>query len=98
MTSFTPVPYEFREMLSEELDKQRSGKVFYFDGQNRLECAEGKLIRLTEEASGMFLLFDNGHQIRIDRIITLLGRPGPAYTEYDALGNTCMECHGGYDL
>lgn len=97
ITSYSPVSWDYREVIQEEMDKKTTGKIFFF-------CQEGicedqgvvtELVDLVGE--GMFIILDNGNKIRIDRIITLFGKPGAAYDEYDAYGNTCMECHGGDD-
>ena len=47
---------------------------------------------------GIFITLDTGSAIRIDRIITLYGKPGAAFDEYDAFANQCLSCTGGYDL
>lgn len=39
-------------------------------------------------------MLDNNEHIRIDRIITLFGKPGAAYDEYDAFANACLNCAG----
>ncbi|WP_240452744.1 hypothetical protein [Sphingobacterium sp. xlx-130] len=39
---------------------------------------------------------DNDYRIRIDRIITLFGKIGAAYDEYNQYANSCMDCTGGY--
>jgi hypothetical protein len=49
------------------------------------------------KGEGMFILLDSGTRIRIDRIITLFGKPGAAYDKYDAFANACMDCMGGYE-
>jgi len=97
--SFTPVPYEFREVIAEEIAKGTSGKVFYFNGDQEVDSVEGTVIRLDEVAGkGLFIFMDPENEIRIDRIITLFGKPGAAYDEYDAFGNACLSCTGGYPL
>ena len=50
-----------------------------------------------EVKQGLFVVLDNDVAIRVDRIITLFGKPGAAYDEYNAYGNACMDCTGGYD-
>lgn len=98
-TSYTPVQYVFREVIAEEIAKQTQGKVFYFKNDNTLESAEGKIIGLREvDNQGLFITMDPEVHIRIDRIITLFGKPAAAYDEYDAYANACMDCSGGYDL
>ena len=97
--TYTPVQYEFRETIQELIEQKRSGKVFYFAAKATVESAEGELISLDEiPGEGLFITLEPHSKIRIDRIITLFGKPGAAFDEYDAFGNSCMECHGGYDL
>jgi hypothetical protein len=36
-----------------------------------------------------------GEQVRLDRIITINGKPGPAFDEYDNYANACLSCQGG---
>ena len=62
---------------------EQAGKV------ERLEYIPGK---------GMFITLDSGTQIRIDRIITLYGKPGAAFDEYDAFANQCLSCTAGVPL
>ena len=98
-TSYTPVPYECRELIQEQLAKNAAGKIFFFDETNVVDSVEGKLTSLEEVAGdGLYITLDSGIKIRIDRIITLFGKPGAAYDEYDAFANQCLACTGGYDL
>ncbi|HEY1025902.1 MAG TPA: hypothetical protein VGE26_12100 [Sphingobacteriaceae bacterium] len=45
---------------------------------------------------GVFIHLDDNSRVRIDRIITLFGKPGAAYDEYDAYANGCLNCAGGH--
>ena len=92
MSTFTPVPYEFREVIEEQISLKTSGKIFYFTGPLQLDEAQGSIISLEERQDGMFINLDSGDSVRIDRVVTLFGKPGAALDEYDALGRTCMEC------
>ena len=97
-TSYTPVAYVHREIIEEEIAKHTRGKIFYFGAGNTLESAEGQIIRFEEEANeGLFITMDPEARIRIDRIITLFGKPAAAFDEYDAYANACMDCTGGVD-
>ena len=98
-TSYSPVQYVYREVIDEEIIKGRSGKIFYFCKEEVICTAEGRIIRQEEiDGQGVFIRLDSGKQVRIDRIITLFGKPGAAFDEYDAFGNACMDCTGGVDL
>jgi len=91
-STFTPVPYEFREIIEEHISKKTSGKIFYFAEGIQVGEAQGSIVSLEDRQDGMFINLDSGYSVRIDRVITLFGKPGAAFDEYDALGRTCMEC------
>lgn len=98
-TSFTPVQYVFREMIAEEIEKGTNGRIFYFGTEELISCLDGVVTTLKEiNGRGLFIELTEGQEIRIDRIITLFGKPGPAYDEYDAYSNVCLSCTGGYEM
>ena len=98
MQSYSPVQYVYREVIAEQIEKHTEGKVFYFDDEGKVESTEGTVLELQDVANqGMFIHLNTGVQIRIDRIITLFGKPGAAFDEYDSYANQCLSCTGGYD-
>jgi|SRR5690606_33165734 len=97
-TSYLPVAWEYREVIEEAIEKNSTGKIFYFCQDEGVCEAAGPVIQLKEiPKEGLFIILDNGEKIRVDRIITLYGKPGAAYDEYNSYGNACMDCLGGYD-
>ncbi|HYG01735.1 MAG TPA: hypothetical protein VD927_04775 [Chryseosolibacter sp.] len=97
--TYTPVSYDHRETIQEQMDLGKSGKVFFMNKPRVVESAEGKITWFGEiPGQGLFIKLDNGLDIRIDKIITIFGKPGAAYDEYEAYGNVCLDCTGGYDL
>lgn len=95
ISSYLPVAWEYLETVEEEIIKKTSGKIFYFDNNNQLEQVEGQIIKLIEEkGEGVFVLLEEGGKVRMDRIITLFGKIGAAYEEYDAYANACLDCKG----
>lgn len=95
-TSYLPVAWEYREVIDEEIEKKTAGKIFFFCQEEGICQAEGSVVRMIEEKDkGLFIVLDTEAKIRVDRIITLFGKPGAAYGEYDAYGNACMDCTGG---
>lgn len=91
--SYTPVDWDYREVIATQIEKQTTGKVFFFCDSEGICEALGRVIALKEIPSeGLFIIMDNDAKIRIDRIITLFGKPGAAYDEYDAYANVCMDC------
>lgn len=98
-TPYSPIPYVFREVIQEEIEKQSQGKVFFFDDDNAVNSVEGKLTGVAEvPGEGDFIFLEPDARVRIDRIITLFGKPGAAFDEYDAYANQCLACTGGYEL
>lgn len=99
MVSYTPVQYVFREIIAEEIAKGSAGKIFFFDENDKVDSFEGKLLKVDEIAGqGIFIMVEPEKAIRIDRIITLFGKPGAAFDEYDSFANQCLSCTGGYEL
>jgi hypothetical protein len=98
MTTYSPIAYVYREIISEEIASARSGKVFYFNEENSIDSTEGRVLEVIEKDGAQFIRLEPEKEIRIDRIITLFGKPGAAYDEYDNFANQCLSCTGGYDL
>jgi hypothetical protein len=98
-TSYTPVQYVYREIIEEEIAKHTTGKIFYFNSDQVVDSIEGRVIKMEDiNGKGLFITLEPEASLRIDRIITLFGKPGPAYDEYDSYANQCLSCTGGYDL
>ena len=97
METFNPIPYEYYEILTEAREQGKSGKIHYFDADEQVEEANGKIIDWKGSTDGEYLNLDSGQSVRLDRIITIYGRPGPSYDRYDAYANACLDCMGGMD-
>ncbi|WP_207533222.1 hypothetical protein [Desertivirga arenae] len=97
-TSYTPVEWVYREVIEEEIIKETSGSIFYFCDDSSVCSEKGIIKTLSESGSGVFITLHSGVLIRVDRIITLFGKPGAAYEAYDAFSNACLDCTGGYDM
>ena len=95
--SYLPVPWVYKEVIEEQIEKQAEGKVFYFGEENEVSSANGRIVKLYDlPGEGEFIKLVPEYDIRIDRIITLFGKPGAAYSEYEAYADACMDCMGGY--
>lgn len=94
MTSdFNFVDPVYDEIFAREQEKDFS-RVIYFGEGTALEEAKGKITgtqknQLNEE----YLCFDTGSEVRIDRIISINGIPGPAFEEYNNYGMACLDCN-----
>jgi len=92
-TQFSPIQPDYYNIFSEE-QKKESSKVFYFGTESDVEEAKGKITGLVKkDAFEEYLVFKSGDEVRIDRIITINGKPGPAYDEYDAYALACLNCN-----
>lgn len=88
--SYLPVPWEFREMLDDAIAAHKDGVIYYFTVEPELEKAEGTIIRVEEAEGGEYLFTSKGHKVRLDKVVTLYGRPGPSYHIYDSYANACL--------
>jgi hypothetical protein len=91
-TTYMPVDPDFYDVI-ESLKKQGMEiKVFFFTDHIILDSAVGKIEKVVDEGRSEYLKFYNGEKIRLDRIITINGKPGPLYDYYDSFGNACLDC------
>ena len=97
METFTPVAFEYYEILEEHQQKQTDAVIHYFKGEKEIESATGKILEILKQEDGDFILLSSDEKVRLDKIITIYGRPGPAFDLYDSYGNSCMDCMGGMD-
>ncbi|HEX2395269.1 MAG TPA: hypothetical protein VHI78_07985 [Bacteroidales bacterium] len=96
-TSYTPVAPVYFDVIESEKEKDYS-KIFYFSAGSDLDEASGKITGIEKnEANEEYLCFDSGDMARLDRIVTINGKPGPAYDEYDRYALACLDCNGGMD-
>lgn len=90
---FTPVYPHYYDIFAESQDKE-SARVIYFGEGITLEEVIGKITGITKnEYNEEHMTFENGSAVRIDRIISINGKPGPAFDEYNNLGMACMDCN-----
>lgn len=97
--SYLPIDPDFFELFQKEMQKD-SVKVFYFDDNQypSLGESEGKATEIVDKPKlGQFMVFENGDEVRLDRIVVYNGKPGPAYDEYDAYALAPLTCKAGYD-
>ncbi len=92
--SYTPIDPDYFEIVENEILKNKVSKVFYFETKNSLGEENSKIDCIdTVNNFEKFLKLSNGKRIRMDRIITVNGIPGPAYDEYDRYALACLECN-----
>lgn len=90
---FTPVYPRYYEIFAEAQEKI-SSRVIYFEQGVEIQEEKGKITEIVKnEQNEEYLLFDSGARVRIDRIISINGIPGPAFEEYDRYGMACLDCN-----
>jgi hypothetical protein len=91
--SYLPVPWDFREVMDELRKQEKDGVIHYFTTEPQMETAEGKISNIIETPEGEFLLTSKGDKVRLDKIVTLYGKPGPSFHIYDGYANVCLNTH-----
>ncbi|WP_016776574.1 hypothetical protein [Anaerophaga thermohalophila] len=94
-SKYLPVDPDFNDIIEELAKNKGELNVFFFLPENTLEQAKGEYKGIYKSEEGEFLTLKNGEQVRLDRIITINGKPGPAFDEYDNYANACLSCQGG---
>ncbi|WP_106154454.1 hypothetical protein [Marinilabilia salmonicolor] len=96
-SKYTPVDPDFFDILESTVHKNEEQNIFFFLPDNSLGQAKGKFKHLPKNSEGEFITLKNGEFVRLDRIITINGKPGPAFDEYDNYANECLSCKAGYE-
>ncbi len=96
MESFQAVECIYRKEIEEELARKTAGDILYLGEGAELCSRSGRIIQVVEDTEGVFILMEPEARIRIDRIISLFGKPGACFDAYNAFVNACL-IYGGYD-
>ncbi|REE02110.1 hypothetical protein [Marinoscillum furvescens] len=88
--AYLPVDPDFEDLIGKVKALNKPVKIHYFGPKDTIEVASGVLGTLTGKQDE-YLNVDK-MQVRLDKIITLAGRPGPAYDAYDSYANACLTC------
>jgi hypothetical protein len=96
--NYSPVDPDFYDAIENVKEIGAPVLVHYFSQENQLNDARGTIKGVVRNAEHEeFLVLDSCDNVRLDRIITLNGRPGPAFDEYDSYSLACLDCNGGMD-
>jgi hypothetical protein len=97
-TKYYPVDPDYHDMILKEMSEKETAVVHFFNEDNTLGNFSGKIKGIVVgENHEEFVELHSGEKVRIDRVIVLNGKPGPAYDEYDAYALACLDCMGGMD-
>lgn len=93
--AFLPVDPDFYDIV--EVFENKHIKVFYFGVDSTVQESEGPYLGIQKDATGEYLTIKNDKRVRLDRVITINGKVGPAFDEYDGYANACLSCLLGYE-
>ncbi|PWJ42567.1 hypothetical protein [Sediminitomix flava] len=94
--SYLPVGCDFYDELTALSFKKENLKIFFFNEKNEVDEAKGLLTDILTLQKEEFAQVGD-QKVRLDKMITINGRPGPAYEEYDSYANACLSCQLGYE-
>ncbi|MEQ9232102.1 MAG: hypothetical protein RIF46_15565 [Cyclobacteriaceae bacterium] len=87
---YHPVDPDFPEIVDGLIGK--SGTVNFFESGNDMNDFKGEIIGVVRTNEGEFLQLNANRKVRLDKIITILGKVGPAYDRYNHFSNVCFSC------
>lgn len=96
---YTPIDPAYFDLFEQEMKKGEARVIYFaFTKEPELEESRGRITRIDDQKQeGYFFFFENGDQVRLDRIVVINGIPGPAYDEYDSYALAPLTCQAGYD-
>ena len=95
--SYLPVDPDYYDTINNLADNNSMFSVIYFLPEKTLGEVKGEFLRIDKRDDGDYMILKDQDPVRIDRIITFSGKPGPAYYEYSAYADACLSCRAGYD-
>lgn len=90
--NYSPIDPDFYDIIDRLKQEKRSGKIFFFNPENKLDEIVGEILLVLKTPDGEYLKTCEGTSARLDKVITIYGKPGPAYDEYDRYANACLTC------
>ncbi|NND35345.1 MAG: hypothetical protein HKN76_22345 [Saprospiraceae bacterium] len=87
---YQPIDPDFLDIIDELIG--RSGTINFFESGNDINDFKGEIKGYVRTYEGQFLVLNANRRIRLDKIITILGKVGPAYERYNHFSNVCFSC------
>ncbi len=87
---YQPVDPDFPEIVEGLIGQ--IGTVNFFESGDDISDVKGEILGLARTDEGEFLLLNADRKVRLDKIITILGKVGPAYDRYNHFSNVCFSC------
>lgn len=92
-SSYNPVDPDFYGIIEDLKQWNKEIKIFFFEDDLELNSYTGRIDSVACDQQVEHLRLSTGDSIRLDRIITLNGRPGPLFDYYESFGNACLDCN-----
>lgn len=87
---YIPVSCDFYDEVALYATEKKTGKIHYFKSleEKVLASSSGPVTDIVTEHKVEYLLTSQD-KIRLDRIVSIFGKPGPAFETYQNFGNSC---------
>jgi hypothetical protein len=82
---------EFFERINSLMGGTDILNISFFETPDKISSVKSKNMTLIGDNSGHFIS-NTSSKIRLDKIVTLNGLPGPAFTIYENFMNACLAC------
>jgi len=97
-SSYMPVDPDYFETIEKVIAENNVVAINFFNDENKVDGFDDEVVKLfSDDGFARYIQLKKGNTIRVDRIITLKGLPGPAFDEYDHFALECLSCMGGMD-
>lgn len=95
---YIPVDPDYLDMIEKEKAKNKEANINFFKPGNKVENIKDTIEEIsTNNGNEDYLKLKSNDKIRLDHIITVNGKPGPAFEEYDSFADACLDCMGGME-
>ncbi len=95
-STYTPVDPDYFDIVEKEIAKNKLSTIYFFENNNVVDGKKGRIKKIeTVDNFEKYVLLQSGKRLRLDRVITINGIPGPAYDEYDSFALACLDCNVG---
>lgn len=96
--SYLPIDPDFFDRVKEVSKLNQTVDINFFNSKNKVDGTKDVVLgAFSSDGFEQFLKLKNHEPIRLDRVITLKGLPGPAFDEYDRFALECLTCMGGME-
>lgn len=87
---YIPVHCDFYDEVALHATERTTGKIHYFRSleEKVLASSSGPVLDIVTEYKVEYLI-TRQDRIRLDRIVSIFGKPGPAFDVYQSFGNSC---------